>query len=73
MNIAEGIVKLSKLDRKNFFVIARGSVNECASILEILNDEDIISAHELYSMKSELEEASRLLSGLIISLTKGSP
>lgn len=70
LNIAEGTGKLSKQDRKNFYVIARGSVFECASILEILNEEGIISSQDLSSMKSELEEISRLLSGLIINLTK---
>ena len=69
LNIAEGTGKLSKLDRKNFYVIARGSVFECASILEILNNEDIISSQDLSRMKAELEEVSRLLSGLIKSMT----
>ena len=69
LNIAEGTGKLSKQDRKNFYVIARGSVFECASILEILNDENIITFQDLNAMQSELEEVSRLLSGLIKSLT----
>ncbi|MCC7197092.1 four helix bundle protein [Candidatus Peregrinibacteria bacterium] len=69
LNIAEGTGKLTKQDRKNFYVIARGSVFECASILELLNDEDIISAQNLKSTKLELEEVSRLLSGLIKNQT----
>lgn len=69
LNIADGTGKLSKQDRKNFYVIARGSVCECASILEILNDEDIITFQNLSIVKSDLEEVSRVLSGLIKKLT----
>jgi four helix bundle protein len=69
LNIAEGTGKLSKQDRKNYYVISRGSVFECASILEIINDEGIITFQDLSIMKSELEEVSRLLSGLIKKLT----
>lgn len=70
INIAEGTGKLSKQDRKNFYVISRGSVFECSSLLEMLCDENIISNTELTSLKAHLEEVSRLLSGLINSLMK---
>jgi four helix bundle protein len=70
INIAEGTGKLSKNDRKNFYVISRGSVFECASLLEMLCDENIINNSELNVLKLDLEEVSRLLSGLINSFTK---
>lgn len=70
INIAEGTGKLSKNDRKNFYVISRGSVFECASLLEMFCDENIIKDNELTLLKSDLEEVSRLLSGLINSFTK---
>jgi four helix bundle protein len=70
INIAEGTGKLSKNDRKNFYVISRGSVFECASLLEMFCDENIIIPTQLELLKSELEEVSRLLSGLINSFTK---
>jgi four helix bundle protein len=69
INIAEGTGKLSKNDRKNFYVISRGSVFECASILELLCDENTISNKELEILKLNLEEVSKLLSGLINSFT----
>jgi four helix bundle protein len=70
INIAEGTGKLSKNDRKNFYVISRGSVFECASLLEVLHDENIVSLKELEILKSDLEEVSKLLSGLINSMVK---
>lgn len=68
LNIAEGTGKLSRQDRKNFYVISRGSAFECASILELLNDDAIISTQELHRTKTDLEEVSRMLSGLINNL-----
>jgi four helix bundle protein len=70
INIAEGTGKLSKNDRKNFYVISRGPVFECASLLEMLCDENVINRKELDGFKSDLEEVSRLLSGLVNSFTR---
>jgi four helix bundle protein len=36
LNIAEGTSRFSNKDRKDFFVISRGSAFECVSILEYL-------------------------------------
>lgn len=69
INIAEGTGKLSKNDRKNFYVISRGSVFETASLLEMICDEGMIPEEELRLLKLDLEEVSRLLSGLIVSFT----
>jgi len=55
INIAEGTGKFSKNDRKNFYVVSRGSVFECASLMEMLCDEGMINNIELNSLKSELE------------------
>ncbi len=34
-NIAEGNGRFTKADRKNFFIIARGSTQECVPLLEL--------------------------------------
>lgn len=38
LNIAEGMSRFSKKDRKNFMIISRGSVFECVAILDYLKD-----------------------------------
>ena len=43
LNIAEGTSRFSKADKRNFYVIARGSVIECVAILDLLTSEKVIS------------------------------
>ena len=63
-NIAEGNGRFTKADSRNFFIIARGSVPllELARRRLLIND----TKHDL--LKAELEEISRMLSGLIRGL-----
>lgn len=40
LNIAEGTSRFSKPDRRNFCIIARGSIFECVAIFDILKDDN---------------------------------
>ena len=42
-NIAEGNGRFTKPDRKHFFIIARGSVQECVPLLELAKRRDLIA------------------------------
>lgn len=42
-NLAEGNGRFTKPDRKNFFTIARGSVQECVPLLEIASRRGFIA------------------------------
>ena len=67
-NIAEGNGRFTKPDRRNFFGIARGSVQECVPLLELALRRSLLapSGHEV--LKAQLEEIARMLSGLIKGL-----
>ena len=69
LNIAEGSGKFSKADRKNYFTTARASLFECVAVLDILNDENKISASELETMLNDADELSRILYSMIKNLT----
>ena len=67
-NIAEGNGRFTKADRKNFFIIARGSVQECVPLLELARRRSLVNDARHAELKSNLEEISKMLSGLISGL-----
>jgi four helix bundle protein len=67
-NIAEGNGRLTKADRRNSFGIARGSVQECAPLLELPRRRRLLTPVEHISLKQSLDEIARMLSGLINGL-----
>ncbi len=46
-NLAEGNGRFTKPDRKNFFTIARGSVQECVPLIEVARRRGFISTVQL--------------------------
>ncbi len=71
-NIAEGNGRFTKADRKNFFTIARGSVQECVPLLELARRRGLLEDAGHRNLKDNLEEIARMLSGLIKGLDKRS-
>ena len=69
-NIAEGNGRFTKPDRKHFFGIARGSVQECVPLLELAVRQGLLVADRHQQLKADLEEIARMLSGLINALDK---
>jgi four helix bundle protein len=67
-NIAEGNGRFTKPDRRNFFGIARGSVQECVPLLELARRRSLLETERHERLKADLEEIARMLSGLINSL-----
>jgi len=69
-NIAEGNGRFTKADRRNFFGIARGSVQECVPLLELAARQALLAASHHEQLKRNLEEIAKMLSGLIQGLDK---
>ena len=67
-NLAEGNGRFTARDRKNFFGIARGSVQECVPLLELALRRGLIAAPDHLKLKADLEEIAKMLSGLINAL-----
>lgn len=65
LNIAEGSGRFTSPDKKNFYVISRGSVFECAAIFDYLLEIEMIESEEFLKVNSELEEISKMLYALI--------
>jgi len=64
-NLAEGNGRFTKADRRNFFTIARGSLQECVPLLELARRRGQLSDDIHARLKARLEEISRMLSGLM--------
>jgi four helix bundle protein len=71
-NIAEGNGRFTAKDRKNFFGIARGSVQECVPLLELAKRRGFIQGRDHLDMKGDLEAIAKMLSGLINLLDRKS-
>ena len=69
LNIAEGSGRNSKPDKRNFMVIARGSVFEGVAILDILKDEQTIIVEDFKHFYLLAEELSKMLYAMIQKLS----
>lgn len=68
LNIAEGSGRYTRRDKRNFFVIARGSVFECVAIFDYVMESGLISSEVFQSYYQRLEELSKMLFSLIKGL-----
>ena len=64
-NIAEGNGRFTKADRKHFFTIARGSVQECVPLLELARRKGLVGESSVSDLRHQLEVIAKMLSGLI--------
>jgi four helix bundle protein len=69
LNIAEGTGRFTKPDKKNFYIIARGSAFECVAIFDYLFDQKVIGQEKFNEFYSSLEEISKMLFALIRTLS----
>jgi four helix bundle protein len=69
LNIAEGSSRFSNADRRNFYVIARGSVFECVAIFDFLTGENLIEETLYKELYSKSEELSKMIYAMINNLS----
>ncbi|MFB6343124.1 four helix bundle protein [Saccharicrinis sp. FJH62] len=69
LNIAEGSGRYTQKDKRNFYVISRGSAFECVAIFDYLKDIGTITESEFAKFYSDLDEISRMLFSMIKHLS----
>lgn len=69
-NLAEGNGRFTKADRRNFFVIARGSAQECVPLVEIACRKGLIDDTHRASLRDRIEVIAKMISGLINGLVQ---
>ena len=67
LNLAEGVGRISKADKKHFLTIARGSVFECVAVLQSQKDLGLIDDETYSEMYDKYEQVSKMLLGLFRS------
>ena len=67
-NLAKGNGWFTRADRRNFFMIARGSTQECVPLLEIARGRSFLDDAKHAELRGELEVIAKMISGLINGL-----
>jgi len=69
-NLTEGNGRFTKADRKNFFIIARGSIHECVPLFEVARRRRLLGEGKHAALRDQLEVMAKMVSGLIKGLDK---
>jgi four helix bundle protein len=69
-NLAEGNGRFTKANRKNFFVVARGSAQECVPLIELAPRRGLIEDDTAGELRRSIEEIAKMTSGLINGLDR---
>lgn len=64
LNIAEGSGRRSELDKKRYYLIARGSAMECAAILDVFQAMDLINKDVVNNGKNVLNSVVGILTSI---------
>ena len=64
LNLAEGTGRISKGDKKHFFVIARSSVFECVAIIQTLKSIEELDESQYSFFYQKYESISKMLLGI---------
>jgi len=67
-NLAEGNGRFTKSDRRNFFIIARGSAQECVPLIELARRKKLIQEEIHGQLRDQIEVIAKMISGLIAGI-----
>jgi four helix bundle protein len=65
LNLVEGTSRITWPSRRNFYIIARGSVLECMTILDLLKEEGFITIQQFQYHFNKADQISRILYAMI--------
>ena len=65
LNLAEGAGRFTNADKRNFYIVARGSIYECVAVFQLLRQTQKISDADYGLFYVLAEELSKMTNGLI--------
>jgi four helix bundle protein len=69
-NLTEGTGRMSVQDKKHFYTMSRGSVFECAAILDLLHDMKIVEEGIYSELYAGYEQCSKMLLAMYRSMER---
>jgi four helix bundle protein len=69
-NLAEGNGRFTNADRRNFFIVARASAQECVPLLELARRKCMVSVDSHLALREQIEVMAKMISGLISGMDK---
>jgi four helix bundle protein len=70
LNLAEGTGRMSVQDKKHYYTMARGSVFECAAILDLLHESKLIDEEFYKDIYAGYEQCSKMLLAMYRSMDR---
>ena len=70
LNLAEGTGRMSVQDKKHYYTIARGSVFECAAILDLLHEMKVVEEEIYKELYAGYEQSSKMLLAMYRSMER---
>jgi four helix bundle protein len=70
LNLAEGTGRMTVQDKKHYYTIARGSVFECAAILDLLHGMKIVEEEIYQELYAGYEQCSKMLLAMYRSMER---
>jgi four helix bundle protein len=70
INLAEGTGRMSVQDKKHYYTMARGSVFECAAILDILHEMKMVKEEFYQELYAGYEQCSKMLLAMYRSMDR---
>ncbi len=64
LNLTEGAGRITDADKKHFFTMARGSIYECAALLQLVYDLGHLKEDTFNELYKTYEQISRMLLGM---------
>ena len=65
LNIAEGAGRFHKADKRNFYIMSRGSVYECAACIQIFLNKRVITQDKYDLIYTSLNGLAKQLSAMV--------
>lgn len=70
LNIAEGCGRWHKKDKKQFYLISRGSAFECVAAISICKSQSLIDHQTCDELKDDLNRLCQMLTKLVQSMSQ---